>query len=258
MPTNIHPTAIIEPGAQIDEDVTIDPFTMIGANVTIGSGSRIHHHATVDLNTTLGKDCEVYPYAYLGGLSQDLKFSGGNPGLTIGDRNVFREFTSVHVASHEGESTTLGNDNLLLAYSHIAHDCQVGNHLIMSSHSALGGHVILANNINVGWDAGVHQFCHIGSGVMIGACSKVVKDIPPYMIVDGNPSEVRTINKVGLKRMGFSDDDLGLARLAYKIIFREGLNRSQALAKLIKHENADNAIIQELIAFIKDSERGLA
>lgn len=259
MATDIHPTAIIEPGAQFDEDVQVGAYAYIGSGVKLGSGTHVHHHASVDGDTEMGKDNEVFSYAYIGGKTHDLKYREGMPGLRIGDRNTFREYVSVHLATHEGDYTRLGDDNVLLAYSHVAHECQVGNHLVMSSHSALAGHVVVEDYVNVGWGVGVHQFCRIGAYAMVGACSKVVQDILPYMIAFGNPAEIRTINKVGLERRGFDAAQVRLARMGYKTFYREGYNRTQAIAFLEKHPEAQSEVLQALIKFAHQAgDRGLA
>lgn len=254
----IHPTAIIEAGARIDETVEVGAYAYIGPQVSMGPGCVIGHHATVDGLTELGEHNQVFPYAYIGGKTHDLKYSGGQPGLKIGQRNVFREYVTVHLATHDGEFTQLGDDNVILAYSHVAHDCIIGNHLIMSSHSALGGHVLVGDNCNIGWGVGLHQFCRIGDHAMVGACSKVVQDVPPYMIADGNPAEVRTINKVGLERHGFSTEEIEMARTLFKTLYREGLNRSQAREKLLADERAALPVFQHMLAFMEIKGRGLA
>jgi UDP-N-acetylglucosamine acyltransferase len=256
--TSHHPTAIIEKGAQIDENVSIGAYAYIGANVKIAKGCIIHHHASVEGYTIMGEANEVFPYALIGGKTHDLKFKGGKPGLIIADHNVFREYTSIHPATDDGDFTRVGSNNTILAYSHIAHDCIVGNNLVMSSHSALGGHAVVGDHVNIGWGVGVHQFCSIGTYSMISACSKVVQDIPPFMLADGSPADVRTINKIGLERSGFSAKELELARKVFKIIYKEGHNKSQALEKLENHEFASDRIIKEVISFAQSSSRGLA
>lgn len=256
MTATIHPTAIIEEGAQLDERVEVGAYAYVGKGVTIGAGSVIQHHATVEGKTSLGRDNDVFPYAYIGAKTHDLKYKGGQPGLTIGDRNVFREYSNVHLATNDGEFTVLGNDNVVLAYSHIAHDCIIGDHLVMSSHAALGGHVVAGDHVVIGWGVGVHQFCRLGDHCMAGACSKVVQDIPPYMIADGNPAEVRTINKVGLERRGFSAEDIELVRHIHRTLYRDGLNRTQALDQLKAHEKSGEGIISAMLEFAAKSERG--
>jgi UDP-N-acetylglucosamine acyltransferase len=258
MTTEIHPSAIIEHGAELDDDVSVGPFAYIGPHVQIGRGTEVMHHATVDGATTMGAHNEVHPYAYVGGKTHDMKYQGGVQGLTIGAGNIFREFSTIHCATSEAQITSLGNNNLILAYSHIAHECQVGNHLVMSSHSALGGHVEVGDRVNIGWGVGVHQFCRIGDYAMVGATSKVVQDVPPYMISDGSPSGVRTPNKVGLERAGFSKEDISLIRRIFKVFYKEGLNRRQATAKLEADGVGDAAIVIRFLAFLKASERGLS
>lgn len=258
MPREIHPTAIIEPGAELDEGVRVGAYAYIGPLVKISKGTEVMHHATVDGATTMGPDNEVHPYAYVGGKTHDLKYTGGCPGLRIGARNVFREFTTVHCATAEGTETVVGDHNLLLAYSHIAHECIVGNHLVMSSHAALGGHVQIGDRVNIGWGSGLHQFCRVGDHAMVGAASKVVQDVPPYMIADGNPAMVRTTNKVGLERAGFSPDEINLVRRVFKMFYKEGLNRRQAAEKLSAELSADSALVLTFLAFVEGSERGLS
>ena len=257
MATEVHPTAIIEPGAELDEGVIVGAYAYIGSQVKIAKGTVVMHHATVDGATIMGADNEVHPYAYVGGKTHDLKYKGGVQRLQIGSGNVFREFTTVHCATTEDQITILGNDNLVLSYSHIAHECVVGNNLIMSSHAALGGHVIVGNHVNVGWGAGVHQFCRLGDHSMVGAASKVVQDVPPYMISDGNPAAARTINKVGLERTGFSKDEISLARRVFKAFYKDGLNRSQALEKLQASVDIESRVVKTFLDFTADSQRGL-
>lgn len=252
----IHPTAIIEDGAQLDDGVEVGAYAYIGSGAQIGAGTVIRHHATVEGATTMGRDNDVFPYAYIGAKTHDLKFKGGAPGLKIGHRNVFREYSNVHLATDDGEFTVLGNDNLVLAYSHIAHDCIIGDHLVMSSHAALGGHVVAGDHVVIGWGVGVHQFCRLGSHCMAGASSKVVQDIPPYMIADGNPAEVRTINKVGLERRGFSAEEIDIVRGMHRTFYRDGLNRSQAVEQIKAHPQASSPIVAAMLDFAAKSERG--
>ncbi|MDD2762474.1 MAG: acyl-ACP--UDP-N-acetylglucosamine O-acyltransferase [Opitutaceae bacterium] len=257
MASQIHPTAIIEPSVQLGADVTVGAYAFVGGTAVIGEGTVIHHHATVEGNTVLGRQCEVYPYAAIGTKTHDLKFKGGDPGLRIGDRNVFREYVSVHFATRDGEFTVLGHDNVILAYSHIAHDCVVGSHVVMSSQSALAGHVVIEDHVNIGWGTGVHQFCRIGAYVMLGAMAKVVQDVPPYLIADGIPAVIRSINKVGLERSGFTPAQIERVKLIHRLLFREGLNRGQALEKLQKHPEAASEEFRHVLAFAAASERGI-
>ena len=257
MASQIHPTAIIEPEVELGADVIVGAYAFIGGRDVIGDGSVVHHHATVEGRTVLGRQCEVFPYAAVGTKTHDLKFQGGDPGLRAGDRNVFREYVTIHAATKDGDFTVLGNDNVILAYSHVAHDCVIGDHLVMSSQSALAGHVIVQDHVNIGWGTGLHQFCRIGSHAMLGAMAKVVQDVPPFMIVDGNPAVVRSINKVGLERTGFDAAQLERVKQIYRILFREGLNRAQAIQKLTMHPDAASGEYQQMLAFAAASERGM-
>jgi UDP-N-acetylglucosamine acyltransferase len=257
MPAQIHPTAIIEPEVQLGADVVVGAYAYIGGTAVIGDGTVVHHHATVEGHTVLGRRCEVFPYAAVGTKTHDLKFQGGIPGLRVGDRNVFREYVTVHAATKDGQFTVLGNDNVILAYSHVAHDCIVGDHLVMSSQSALAGHVIVEDHVNIGWGTGLHQFCRVGAYAMLGGMAKVVQDVPPFMIVDGNPAVVRSINKVGLERGGFSAEQVERVKHIHRIFFREGLNRAQAIEKLQAHPDAASAEFQHMLKFAAASERGM-
>jgi UDP-N-acetylglucosamine acyltransferase len=258
MPTVIHPTAIVDPGASLGADVEIGPLCYVGAGVVLGDRTRLHHHASVEGNTVLGADCEVFPYACLGGKTQDLKFKGGNPGVRIGDRNVFREYFTIHAATNDGDFTRMGNDNVFLAYCHIAHDCDVGNHVVASNGATLAGHVTIEDHVVIGGYGGVHQFCRIGAHAMLSATAKLVHDLPPYFIADGAPAVVRAYNKVGLERRGHTAAQIERVRQIYRILYRDGLNRSQALEKLSAHENAATPEFERMLVFAQRSERGLA
>lgn len=257
MPVEIHPTAIVEPGAQLGEGVTVAAYAFIGPDVTLGDGCVIHHHATVENLTTLGARNVVFPYASVGGMTQDLKYKGGKPGLICGDENSFREYSSVHIATRDGDFTRIGNRNHLLGYAHIAHECVVGDDNIFSGQAALGGHVHVGNRAIISWAAGVHQFCRIGDFAMIGACAKVVQDVLPYMIADGNPAETKTVNKIGMQRGGFSTDEVAIARRIYKALFRQGLNRDDAIVA-VKELAPDSRVVNTVLTFLETSERGLA
>lgn len=257
MARQIHSTAIVESGAQLGEDVVIGAYAYVGPEVVLGDGCVLHHHATVEGFTTVGKQCEIFPFTCIGTKTQDLKYRGGRPGTRIGDRNVFREYTSVHGATKDGEFTVLGDDNLLLAYCHVAHDCQIGHHLIASNAVGLAGHVIVENHVTLGAKCGVHQFCRIGSHVMVGAMSKVVQDAPPYLIADGNPAIARSINKIGLERHGFGVEQLEAVKHAFRIFYRAGLNRTQAFEKLHAHPLSGTPEFRDFLNFVEKSERGV-
>lgn len=254
--TFIHPTAIIEPGAQFDEGVRIGAYAYVGSKVKLGKNTVVQHHATVDGDTQMGEGNEVFPYAFIGGITHDKKYKGGEPGLHIGNYNAFREYVTVHVATNEGDCTTLGDNNLLLAYAHVAHDCHLANNIIMSCHSALGGHVTVEDKANIGGLVGIHQFCRIGTYAMLGFSSKVVQDVPPYMLIDGNPAEVRTYNKIALERAGFAPEEIDIVKFIYQTVYRAGLNRSQAIAALLESEHKENNFIKDFISFCEGSQRG--
>jgi len=259
MSVRIHPSAIVDPAAQLGKDVEIEAFCLIGSGVKIGDGTRVLHHSTIEGCVSMGTNNVVYPYAFIGGLTHDLKFKGGEPALEIGNENIFREYVTAHVATNPEDATRIGSNNVLLAYSHVAHDCIVGDHLVMSSHSALGGHVEVEDFVNIGWGAGVHQFCKLGRHCMVSACSKLVQDVAPFMLADGSPAETRSINKVGLERADFSADEIEIARAVFKKIYRSDLNRGQAIDFIEKESPLrDHPVTQEIIAFAKKSDRGLA
>ncbi len=258
MPTNIHPTAVVDSAAQLGVDVEIGPLCYVGPGVRLGDRTRLHHHASVEGNTWLGEACEVFPYACLGGKTQDLKFKGGNPGVRIGSRNVFREYFTVHAATNDGDFTTVGDDNTFLAYGHIAHDCVIGSHIVASNGMMLAGHVTLEDHVVIGGYGGVHQFCRIGAHAMLSATAKLVHDLPPYFIADGAPAIVRAYNKVGLERRGHTPEQLERVRRAFRILYRDGLNRSQALEQLAAHPDAATPEFARILAFARSSERGLA
>ncbi len=258
MAARIHPSAVVESGAQLGADVEVGPFAYVGADVTLGAGTRLHHHAAVEGFTTLGAGCEVFPYACIGGKTQDLKYKGGRPGLRVGDRNVFREYVTIHAATFDGEFTVLGSDNTVLAYSHIAHDCVLGSHIVMSNAVSMAGHVTVEDHVVIGGAAGIHQFCRIGAHAMLSAMAKLVQDLPPYFIADGTPAEIRALNKVGLERRGFTPEQMDRVKQIFRILYRDGLNRTQALDKLGAHPQADSVEFQRVLTFAKTSERGLA
>jgi UDP-N-acetylglucosamine acyltransferase len=258
MDVRIHPTAIVEPGASLGQGVEVGAYAYVGGAATLGDGTRLHHHATVEGNTVVGKSCEVFPYACVGTKTQDLKYKGGNPGLRVGDRNVFREYVSVHGATNDGDFTRLGDDNTILAYSHIAHDCVLGSHIVISNSNSLAGHVIVEDHVTFGGVAGVHQFCRIGAYAMVSAYAKVVQDVPPFFIADGQPAVIRALNRVGLERKGFDTAQLERVKQIHRILYRDGLNRTQALEKLAAHADAGSSEFTRVIAFARQSERGLA
>ncbi len=253
----IHPTAIIHSGAQLGADCEIGPYCVIGEHVVLGDGCRLHSHVVIDGHTTLGQGNEIYPFACIGCKTQDLKWKGGVTRTEIGDFNTLREYVTVHSATGDGEVTRVGSHNNLLAYVHIAHNVILGNHIIMSNVATLAGHVQVEDHAVIGGLAAVHQFCRIGTMSIIGGVSKVSQDVPPYMLVDGNPASTRTINKVGLERNGVSEEAQSALKQAYKILFREGLIISNAIAR-IEADLPPVPEIQHLVQFARTSERGLS
>ena len=253
----VHPTAIVHPKAQIGSGCEIGPYCVIGENVALGDGCKLHSHVVIDGHTKLGRENEIFPFASLGLKTQDLKWKGGVTRTEIGDGNTFREYVTIHSATGDGEVTRVGSHNTILAYCHIAHNCTLGDRIIMSNVATLAGHVTVEDHAVVGGLAAVHQFCRIGKMSMIGGCSKIVQDVPPFMIVDGNPGETRTINKVGMERHDVSEEAQNALRQAYKILFREGLTIPNALVK-IESELPKLPEVLHLLNFVRTSERGIS
>ena len=251
----IHPTAIIAPSAEISPDCEIGPYCIIGEKVILKEGTRLHSHVVIEQNTTLGSDCECFPFAAIGGRTQDLKFKGEETFLEIGDKNTFRENTTIHRATVPDRPTIIGSNNYFLAYSHVAHDCIVGNHTIFSNNATIAGHVIVEDYAIISGLSAIHQFCRVGRNSMTAGLARCVKDIPPYMIVDG---ATRGINLVGLKRHGFSEEDITALKVAFKKIFlKKDLNLGEQI-KIVKDlPEASNEHVQHLLSFIEESERGI-
>jgi UDP-N-acetylglucosamine acyltransferase len=253
----IHPSAVIDPKAEVGEGCQIGPYCVLGANVVLGPGCRLHSHVVIDGHTTLGRGNEIFPFASIGLKTQDLKWKGGVTRTEIGDHNTFREYVTIHSATGDGETTVVGSNNHLLAYCHVAHNVRIGDHIIMSNVATLAGHVTVEDHAVVGGLAAVHQFCRIGRMAIIGGCSKVVQDVPPFMLADGNPAETRTVNKVGLERNGVSEEAQSALRHAYKILFREGLTVSNALDRIVL-ELPKLPEVEHLVRFVRASERGIS
>jgi UDP-N-acetylglucosamine acyltransferase len=253
----IHPTAVIHPNARIGANCRIGPYCVLGEFVILGEDCTLHSHVVIDGHTTLGRANEIFPFASIGLKTQDLKWSGGITHTRIGDHNTFREYVTIHSATKDGDATVVGSHNNILAYCHLAHDVQLGSQIVMSNVATLAGHVVVEDHAIIGGLAAVHQFCRIGKMSIIGGCSKVVQDVPPFMLADGNPAETRTVNKVGLERNGVSAEAQSALRQAYKILFREGLTVSNALAR-IESELPRLPEIDHLIAFARSSSRGIS
>ncbi|MDB6077994.1 MAG: Acyl-[acyl-carrier-protein]--UDP-N-acetylglucosamine O-acyltransferase [Akkermansiaceae bacterium] len=259
IPRVIHPTAIIDPKATIGANVSIGPYCVIGSDVELGDGCVLHSHVILGGPSRIGRDNQFFPFAAVGGKSQDLKYEGEPTCLEIGDRNVFRENATVHRGTHAHTPTRIGSDNLFLCYSHVAHDCQVGSHVILSNNGTLGGHVEVEDHAIISGLAAVHQFCRIGCHSIIGGCAKVTQDVPPYMIIDGNPAVTRGLNLVGLQRRGFTGEDIKALKAAYKKLFlKKDANLATALSSLKADRPANHEPVRHLIDFIEGSKRGVA
>jgi len=253
----IHPSAIVHPKAELDEGVEVGPYSIIGENVKIGKNTVVGPHVVIDGWTEIGEDNKIFQFASIGMVSQDLKYKGEVSYLKIGNKNTIREYVTMHIGTEGGGGITkVGDNNLFMIGSHVAHDCIVGNNNILANLATLAGHIVIEDNAIVGGVVAVHQFCRIGKMAIIGGCSKIVQDVPPYMMADGNPLEIRGINIVGLKRKNLGSEVLHNLKEAYRIIYRSNLNTSQAIEK-IKAELPESTEIKELITFIEGSSRGI-
>ena len=253
----IHETAIVHPKAEIDENVEIGAFSVIRENVTIGSGTKIGPHVVIDPFVDIGADCRIFQYAAIGAEPQALKFSGEETYVKIGRANIIREFVTIHRGTEEGGGVTaVGEENLIMAYSHIAHDCKLGKNIVLSNNATLGGHIIIGDHATVGGLVAIHQFVRVGNYAFIGGKSAVVKDIPPYMIAAGDRATLHGLNLVGLKRQGFSRDTLSMLKKAYRLIFRIGLTQNEAIERVAAEVEQVPEVVS-LVEFIKSSERGI-
>lgn len=252
----IHPTAVVHPQARLGDGCEIGPFCVIGPQVVLGPGNRLHSHVVIEGETTLGRDNEIFPFASLGLKTQDLKWRGGVTRTEIGDGNTIREGVTIHSATGDGEVTRVGSFNHILAYSHLAHNVILGNHIVVSS-AGLAGHVVVEDRAVIGGHSLVHQFCRIGTMAIVGGCSKVVQDVPPYMLADGNPATARTLNKVGLERNGVSEEAMVALKQAFRWLFREDLSISNALAR-IERDLPPLPELRHLVQFIRASDRGIS
>ena len=252
----IHPTAIVDRGAEIAAGVRIGPYSVVGAGVVIGEDTELQHHVTVLGPTRLGRGNTVFAYCSIGQKTQDLKYSGEPTHLEIGDGNTFREFCTVNRGTLPGAKTVVGSGGNFLAYSHIAHDCVVGNQVIFSNNGTLAGHVTVGDHAIIGGLTAIHQFCRIGRHAITGGCSKIVQDVPPFMIADGNPAEVRGVNSIGLERAGFAADSIRALKEAYRVLYRGSLNARQAV-EAIRREIPGVSEVEEVCNFIETSQRGI-
>ena len=255
----IHPTAIVEDGAVLGADVEVGPYARVGRYVRLGAGTTVGQGAIVDGHTTVGERCQVFPYACVGMKTQDLKYKEGSTSyVEIGDRTVIREFATVHLGTADGEKTVIGSDCLFMCYCHAAHGVVLGDHVICSNCVQLAGDVHLQDWVIVGGCAASHQFCTIGTHAMVGGMSKIRQDVPPYMLSDMAEGSMKVIgpNVVGLTRRGFPKDVIQALKEAHRFIYREGLNRSQALER-VENDVEQFDEVKALVAFYRNSTRGV-
>ncbi len=253
----VHPTAIVLPGAELGVDVEIGPYCIVGQHVKIGDRAKLVAHVYLDGRTTIGAETVIWPFASIGTQTQDLKFKGGVTYVEIGERTTLREYVTVNSGTNEGDITSVGNDCHIMAYSHVAHQCSVGNGVIMSNASTLAGHVVVEDDAVIAGMCGVHQFVKIGRMCMLGGCSKATQDIPPFMLADGNPATVHGLNTVGLQRRGVSQESRSRLKEAYRLLYRSELSTRQATER-IRAELPASPELEHLLAFIAASERGIA
>jgi UDP-N-acetylglucosamine acyltransferase len=252
----IHPTAIVSKKAKLSEGVEVGPYSIIGDNVVIGAQTKIGAYCVVEGNTTIGKACEIFTGAVIGSRPQDLKYKDDKVFLEIGDGNIIREYCTFNPGTEEGAKTLVGNNNLFMAYSHIAHDCVVGNDCIIANNGTLAGYVTVEDGAVIGGLVAIHQFVRVGALSIIGGCSKVVQDIPPYSTCDGHPARVYGLNIVGLRRNNIPKEAIECLGRAFKILFNSSLSIKHALERLETQVQQTEQILY-LINFIKISKRGL-
>ncbi len=254
--TDIHSTAVISKGAQLGADVSVGAYSVIGPHVRIGDGTSVGPHVVLDGHTTIGSECGIFPFACLGSRSQDLKFKGATTYVEIGDKTILREYVTVNAGTGEGEVTRVGKACFLMAYCHVAHACKVGDGVIMANCATLAGEVTVEEGAVLGGLSAVHQFCRIGAMTMVGGCTKIVKDCPPFMMVDGNPAVVRGLNLIGLKRRDVCSEAIRALRESYRLLYRSDLTTTQAVEK-IAAEYSGHDKVQQLLDFISSSKRGI-
>jgi UDP-N-acetylglucosamine acyltransferase len=259
--TRIHSTAIVDPGAELDSSVEVGAYSIIGANVKIGARTKIGPHVVIDGHTTIGCDNTFFQFSSIGGAPQDKKYAGEQTRLEIGDRNLIREFCTFNLGTVQDQGLTrIGNDNWLLAYVHVAHDCVIGNNTIFSNNASLAGHVHVGDWVIMSGFAAVHQFCKIGDHAFVGMNTSLTQDVPPFVLVSGNPASAHGVNIEGLKRRGFSREQIGEIRNAYKLIYKSGLTLEEAKAALTTSENdcpASASHLRMMREFLDNSTRGI-
>jgi UDP-N-acetylglucosamine acyltransferase len=252
----IHPTAIVDPKAEIGAGTIVGPYCVIGADVVLGPNCWLQHHVTLAGPMRAGAQNKFYAYCSIGQQTQDLKYAGEPTYLEIGDENTFREFVTVNRSTSSTGKTRIGSRGNFLAYSHIGHDCGVGNEVVFSNNGTLAGHVQVGDNAVMGGLTAVHQFCRIGRFAITGGCSKIVQDVPPFMIADGNPAEIRGVNLIGLERKNFPADRVKLIKEAFRLIYRSKHNTAQAV-EAVRKELAQSEEVRQIVEFIENSERGI-
>jgi UDP-N-acetylglucosamine acyltransferase len=252
----LHPTAIVHPSAEIGKDAEVGPYCIVGEHVSIGARSLLQAHVVVNGWTQIGDDCQLFPFVTIGAASQDRKYAGERAFTTVGNRTILREYVSIQRATGQDELTAVGDDCLLLAYVHIAHNCILGNGVTMSNLAQLAGHVNLGDYVTVGGQTGIHQFTRVGRHAMVGGMSKLTKDVPPFFLVEGNPCKPYGLNSVGLRRAGFPIEERQEIKRFYKLLYDPKLNVSQALEAMQAEVSTDPG--REIIAFLETpSERGV-
>ncbi|MBI4597327.1 MAG: acyl-ACP--UDP-N-acetylglucosamine O-acyltransferase [Candidatus Omnitrophica bacterium] len=255
--TTVHPTAIVHPKARLGRGAAIGPYTVIGARVAIGDRTVVGAHGVIEGETTIGQECEIFTGAVIGSIPQDLKYRGERSRLIIGDRNKIREYVTINPGTTGGGGkTVIGSDCLLMAYSHVAHDCAIGNQVVMANSAALAGHIVVEDRATIGGLVGIHQFVRVGTLAFIGGCSRVAQDVPPYATCVGYPAKVFGVNIEGLRRAGLSTDVKDRLHHAFRVLFHSKLSMSHAVQQVA--EEADSCPeIHHLLAFIRDSTRGV-
>ncbi|HEX7050076.1 MAG TPA: acyl-ACP--UDP-N-acetylglucosamine O-acyltransferase [Longimicrobiales bacterium] len=255
--SDVHPTAVIDPGAELGSDVVVGPYAVIGPNVSVGDGTRIGPHALIERDTIIGAGCQIHKGAVLGTDPQDLKYRGEETLLVIGERTVIREFATLNRGTAAHGRTEVGDDCLIMAYAHVAHDCIIGDHVILSNAVNMGGHVQIEDWAIVGGVTAIHQFVRIGCHAMVGGASRVPKDVPPFVQAAGNPLRLYGLNSVGLQRRGFSEEVRRELKRAYRLLFHSELNLRRAIERA-RGELAPLPEVQHFLAFFEESGRGVA
>ncbi|RJO64611.1 MAG: acyl-ACP--UDP-N-acetylglucosamine O-acyltransferase [Candidatus Omnitrophota bacterium] len=254
---NIHPTALVSKKAKLHEGVEVGPYVIIEDKVSIGPGTRIGPHCVIKAGVSIGKNCQIFSGAVIGSQPQDLKYKGAKSSLVIGDYNIIREYCTFNPGTDEGGRTEIGHHNLFMAYAHVAHDCKIGNHCVLANCGTLAGHVVIEDNAIVSGLTAVHQFVRVGRLAIIGGCSKVVQDIPPFSTCDGHPARVYGLNLVGLKRNAINSSAVRQLGRAFKILFHSQLTRKSALKIIVKELKPLAPEVTYLVDFISSSKRGI-